>query len=37
MIEIFLDAPTELQAIILFGIIMIIWSIIKEGKDKPYE
>jgi|TARA_B100000678_G_C18038129_1_gene433554 hypothetical protein len=37
MIEIFLDAPTELQAIILFGIVAIIWHIIKEGKDKPYE
>jgi|TARA_B110000037_G_scaffold149421_1_gene168647 hypothetical protein len=37
MIELFLEGPTELKAIILFGIIMIIWSIIKEGKDKPYD
>jgi hypothetical protein len=37
MIEIFLEGPRELQALILFGIVMIIWTIIKEGKDKPHE
>ena len=30
MIEIFLEAPIELQAILLFVLVVIVWSIIKE-------
>ena len=30
MIEIFLNAPTELQAILLFGVVAIAWSVIRN-------
>ena len=30
MIEIFLNAPTELQAILLFGVDAIAWSVIRN-------
>ena len=30
MIEIFMDAPMELQVLLLGGLIMIIWSMFKE-------
>jgi len=30
MIEIFLEASIELQAILLFVLVVIVWSIIKE-------
>ncbi len=30
MIEIFIDAPMELQVLLLGGLIMIIWSMFKE-------
>ena len=30
MIEIFVDAPMQLQVLLLGGLIMIIWSMFKE-------
>ena len=30
MIEIFLNAPIELQAILLFGVVAITWSVIRN-------
>jgi len=30
MIEIFLNAPIELQAILLFGVVAIVWSVIRN-------
>jgi hypothetical protein len=30
MIEIFLNAPTELQVILLFGVVAIAWSVIRN-------
>ena len=33
MIEIFLNAPIELQAILLFGVVAIVWSVIKGGRN----
>jgi len=31
MIEIFLNAPIEIQVLLLFGVLAITWSIIKRG------
>ncbi len=30
MIEIFLNSPTELQVLLLFGVIAIAWSVIRN-------
>ncbi len=30
MIEIFLNAPIELQMILLFGVVVIAWSVIRN-------
>jgi hypothetical protein len=30
MIEIFLNAPIELQAILLFGVVAITWSVLRN-------
>jgi hypothetical protein len=30
MIEIFLNSPTELQVILLFGVVAIAWSVIRN-------
>jgi len=30
MIEIFLNAPIELQVILLFGVVAIVWSVIRN-------
>jgi hypothetical protein len=31
MIELFLETPIELQVLLLFGVLVITWSIIKRG------
>jgi len=33
VIEIFLNSPTELQVILLFGVVAIAWSVIKEEDE----
>lgn len=33
MIEIFIDAPMELQGLLLGGLIIIIWSMFKDDRN----
>ena len=33
MIEIFMDAPMELQVLLLGGLIVIIWSMFKDDRN----
>jgi hypothetical protein len=33
MIEIFLNAPIELQSLVLFGIIAVAWFVIKDNNN----
>ena len=33
MIEIFMDAPMELQVLLLGGLIAIVWSMFKDRRD----
>ena len=37
MIEIFMDAPMELQVLLLGGLIMIIWSMFKDDRNKKWQ
>ena len=32
MIEIFIEAPKELQVLILFGLVMVVYSLVKEDR-----
>ena len=33
MIEIFLNAPIELQSLVLFGLIAVTWFVIKDNNN----
>jgi len=37
MIEIFMDAPMELQVLLLGGLIMIVWSMFKDDRNKKWQ
>ena len=36
MIEIFIDAPMELQVLLLGGLIMIVWSMFKDRRNDDW-
>ena len=37
MIEIFMDAPMELQVLLLGGLIVIVWSMFKDDRNKKWQ